>query len=509
MYNTLKKNFKNSKILKVSNVKTHSEVVLTANQDGRIIQINKKAVIVAVVIVLILVIGSYVLTFTLPKGEYQRDDTGAIIQGTYTENPDLEGISWWQFLLSPVMILSPSAEGSAVVYAIIALLLVIGAIFTALEKSGILIYMINSIANRFKNNKYYIIFILSFAFMFLGSAVGMFEELIPLVPIVVILCYAMGWDALVGLGVSILAGAMGFAAGVVNPFSVGVAQSIGGIPMFSGIEIRLITFVILYAALMLYLIPYAKKIDKCPQKSMVYKEDSKRKLAFNFNQEFVYDKNKSKALKWFSIWMIVIIIIAIVSIFWHTLANYIMYITVAIYIVAGIGASIMCGVKGKELFKSLGKGMLTLLPAVVMIMIAGGIRYIIAEGDVMDTILYKFVAIIERQSSMSAVLLIYLVILVFSIFIPSCSGKAFLIMPLIFDLCSMVGINGQVAVLALAFADGFGNIFLPTNAGLLLILGMTTVDYRKWFKWSLPIQIALVVTTIGILALGHFVFFPA
>ncbi len=486
----------------------YREVKVSEVKEGKIIQINKKAIIVAVAIVLILVIGAYVLTFTLPKGEYQRDESGAIIQGTYAENPDLKGITWWQFVLSPVMILSPSAEGSEVVYAIIVLLLVIGAVFTALEKSGILIYMVNSVAHRFRNRKYYIIFILSFFFMFLGSAVGMFEELIPLVPIVVILCYAMGWDALVGLGISILAGAMGFAAAVVNPFSVGVAQNIGGIPMFSGAPLRLITFVILYAALVIYVYAYAKRIDKCPKKSVVYKEDKERKLCFDFTSEFVYEKSKSRALIWFSAWMVFIIVCAITSIFWHPLANYIMYISIGAYVISGIGACIICGVRGKKLMTSLLKGMLTLLPAVIMIMIAGGVRYIISEGDVMDTLLYKFVVIIQNQPPMNAVLLIYVVILVFSIFIPSCSAKAFLIMPLVFDLCSIVGINGQVAVLALAFADGFGNIFLPTNAGLLLILGMTTVDYRKWFKWSLPIQIALVATSIGILALGHFVFYP-
>lgn len=478
-------------------------------KDGKILEINKKAVIMAVAIVLILVIGAYVLTFTLPKGEYQRNDDGSIIQGTFEENPELEGIKWWQFLLSPVMILSPSAPGFEVVYAIIALLLVIGAVFTALERSGILIYMINAVAHRFREKKYYVIFILSFAFMFLGSAVGMFEELIPLVPIVVILCYAMGWDALVGLGISILAGALGFAAGVVNPFSIGVAHKLGGMVMFSGISLRIIAFVALYAILILFVYPYAKKIDKNPKSSIVYKEDAERKLNFDFTSEFRYDSSKSRALIWFACWMIFIVVCAIVSIFWHALADYIMYITVAVYVISGIGASVICGVKGKKLFGSLLKGMLTLLPAVIMILIAGGVRYIISEGDVMDTILYKFVSLIQNQPPFAAVLLIFVAIIVFEIFIPSSSAKVFLIMPLIFDMCSIIGVDKQVAVLALAFADGFGNIFLPTNAGLLLILGMTTVDFRKWFKWSFPIMLALLATAIGILALGHYVFYPA
>ena len=78
-------------------------------------------------------------------------------------------------------------------------------------------------------------------------------------------------------------------------------------------------------------------------------------------------------------------------------------------------------------------------------------------------------------------------------------------MPMVYDICAMVGINPQVSVLAFCFADGFANVLLPTNAGLLLILGLTTVDYAKWVRWSLKIHLALFVATLGVLALAQFV----
>lgn len=470
------------------------------------IKISKKAIVLAVVVILILVFGAYALTFLLPRGEYQRSAEGSIIQGTYRENPELDGIAWWEFLLSPVMILLPSSEGSTIVYAIIILLFVIGAIFTALDESGILVYMIYVIRQKFESNKYKIIFITSFAFMFLGSAVGMFEELIPLVPIVVLLAYAMGWDALLGLGMSILACCFGFAAGVVNPFTVGISQTLGGIVMFSGIGLRLLTFVIAYIMLTGFLYWYAKHIDKNPKKSLVYKEDLIRKLDFKFDNDIFYDEKKSKALKWFACWICLVLFFSLLAIFWHELANYIMYITLVVYVIAGIGACFICGMKGSNIFKLLGKGSLSLLPAVVMILVAGGVRYIIEEGDIMDTILYNAVNVIEGQKPLSAVLMIYGVIFIFEMFIPSGSAKAFLLMPIIFDICSIVNVNGQVAVLCLAFADGFSNMLLPTNGGLLLILGMTTVDIKKWFLWSLPIQLSLLAVTVGILALALVVY---
>ncbi|MDR3186507.1 MAG: hypothetical protein LBU04_06885 [Christensenellaceae bacterium] len=472
--------------------------------SAKSIKISRKAIIIAVIVVLILVIVAYTLTFILPRGEYQRNADGSIIDGTYHENPSLDGISWWEFLLSPFMVLSPTVEGSEIVYVIVLLMLVIGAVFAVLDECGILIYLIESLSFRFKKRKYLLLFIISFAFMFLGSAVGMFEELIPLIPIVVMLSYAMGWDAFVGLGISILAGCCGFATGVVNPFSVGVAQTIGGIPLFSGIELRILSFILAYIIVAGFIYFYAKRIDKSPQSSAVFSLDLERKKEFSFNLDaFNRDEKKDKALRWFGIWMSFIVVCSLVAIFWHALASYIMYITVIVYIISGLGASMLCGIKGKRLLKLLGKGSLTLFPAVAMILVASGVRYIVDEGDIIDTILFMSINSIKQQNTNVAVLLIFAVIFIFEIFVPSGSAKAFLIMPIIFDICSLSGVHPQVAVLAFTFADGFSNMILPTNGGLLLILGLTTVNYPKWFKWSFAIQISLLALSVGILMLAQ------
>jgi uncharacterized ion transporter superfamily protein YfcC len=477
-------------------------------QQSKILQINKRAIVVAVVVILFLVVSAYILTFLLPRGAFERTAEGSIIAGTYHEDPTLEGIAWWQFLLAPFMILNPSEEGAMIIYSIMLLLLIIGAVFMALEKSGILVYMVKAISHKFRSKKYYLMAILSFAFMFLGSAVGMFEELIPLVPIIIMLSYAMGWDAFVGLGISVLGSCFGFAAGLMNPFTVGIAQTIGGLPMFSGIEVRVITFVIVYAILMAFLIPYAKKIDKYPQKSTVYKLDLERKKDFAFDiDDFKPDKIKGRALRWFAGWLGLIIVSAIVSIFWHALTDYIIYITLVSYVAGGFGASFICGIRGKQMLRLLFKGMLTLLPAVAMIMIAGGVRYIIDKGQIMDTILFRILPLLENQHPATGSLIIYLIIIVFNMFIPSGSAKAVLLMPIIYQLCSLSGIHPQVAVLAFAFGDGFSNVILPTNAGLLLILGMTTVDYGKWFRWSIKIQLSLLAATALILVFAQMVYY--
>ena len=470
------------------------------------ISISPKAVIVGIVVVLTLFITAYILTFVLDKGYFLRDAEGSIIVGTYQVDNTLDGIKWWQFLLAPFMILLPSTEGSMTVWAIILLLLIIGAIFTALDDSGILVYMVEYLNNKLGNRKYLLLFIMTFALMFLGSSAGMFEELIPLVPVIVMLSYALGWDALVGLGVSVMAPCFGFSAAIVNPFTVGVAQTIGNIPMYSGIGLRILTFVLAYVILMAFILPYAKKVERNPQKSSVYALDLERKKTFSFRvDDFKEDKGKNKALLWFGCWMLGIVALALVSIAVPVLADYLMYIILAIYVIAGIGACLMCGERGKRLFANLGKGLITLLPAVALILIAGGIRYIVEEGDIMDTILYHIVNLIGENGGFGTTILIYVLIFIFELFIQSGSAKVFLLMPMIYDICAMVGINSQVAVLAFCFADGFANVLLPTNAGLLLILGLATVDYAKWVRWSLKIHLALFAATLGVLALAQFV----
>ena len=486
----------------------------------RTIEVSKRAILISVVIVLVLVIAAIVMTQVLPRGEYQRvpdaDGNESIVDGSYREDDSLASLKWWQAVFAPFLVLDPTMDGSLMVWALIALLLVIGAVFTALDNTGVLVYMVESLRNRFKGKKYVLLFLLPFAFMFLGSSAGMFEELIPLVPVVVLLCYALGWDALVGLGISVLAACFGFAAGVVNPFTVGISQNLMGIAMFSGIEMRLLTFIAAYVILMAFVYPYARRIEKKPRLSPVYLEDTHKKHGFDFaNTVFVYDAGKSKALKWFACWMLVVVGVAVLSIFIQptyipalgdfALADYVLYITVAIYVVAGIGACVMCGLKGKPLFTQLGKGLVTLLPAVAMILIASGVRYIMESGNVMDTILYKVTSACQGQSPAVIILLIYLVIFVFEMFIPSGSAKAFLLMPMVGAMCSQLGVHEQVAVLAFAFGDGFSNVLLPTNAGLLLILGMTTVNYPKWIRWSGPIQLTLFAATVGILMLAQYV----
>ena len=147
--------------------------------------------------------------------------------------------------------------------------------------------------------------------------------------------------------------------------------------------------------------------------------------------------------------------------------------------------------------------MVSIFPAVFMILMANSIKYTLVEGNVLDTLLQGAIAIAGQLPGWAVILFIYLIVLVMNFFISSGSAKAFLLMPLIVPVAEVFGISAQLCVVAYAFGDGFSNVIYPTNPVLLIGLGVSGVDYGKWVKWSLPFQIMNLIMTSGLLLLGY------
>ena len=173
----------------------------------------------------------------------------------------------------------------------------------------------------------------------------------------------------------------------------------------------------------------------------------------------------------------------------------------------GLRAGYITGIRGKNLLSGFGRGVKTIAPAIPLIVFVLAITYVLKKGMILDTILYHIYNLIQDFSPVQALLMIMLVVIVIEFFIGSGTAKAFLLMPMIGAICSQLGINPQVAVLAFTFGDGIVNVFMPTNATLLLTLGLTTVTYPKWFRWAGPILLTVFGMTIGILMLAQFVIF--
>ncbi len=460
------------------------------NEKGTGLNIGVKSFITAIVVVLVLMILTYGLTFVIPGGEYARvlDNNGNLIIDSSSEFMNVEGgMPFWKWLLSPFLVLG--ADGGGMMIAIIVFLLVIGGIFTCLEKCGLMKYMLQKIVKRFANARYKLMAILSFFFMAMGALIGSFEECVPMVPIVVALAINLGWDAVTGMGMSLLAVGCGFAAGVCNPFTVGVAQSLANLPMFSGVWLRLLSFVLIYALLLAFLTRHAKKIDKFDGATVL-------------QQDFIESKKMDSALKCFAGIVGAGIVIVLSSGFITVLQDYTMIIVAVMFLLAGISATLLSGMKGKELGSGFLKGMVTILPAVFLIMMAGSIKYTLTEAHILDTILHWSVSVVDDLPKWVVILFIYLLVLILNFFISSGSAKAFLLMPLIVPLAQMFGISSQLCVVAFAFGDGFSNVFYPTNAALLISLGLADMSYGKWVKYSWKFQLLNLLLTSGLLLFG-------
>ena len=433
---------------------------------------------------------TYALTFLIPGGEYARvlDENGNKMIDQAAGYTRVEGgLPFWKWILSPILVLG--AEGNGSLIGVLIFLLVVGGIFNSLEKCGLMKYMLDRIAHKFEKNRYQLLLLIPLFFMAMGSLIGSFEECVPLVPIVVALSVNLGWDVLTGIGMSLLAIGYGFAAGVCNPFTVGVAQELAGLPMFSGMWFRIMCFVFIYVLLIAFLYSYAKKIEKPVEQVQGQKG-------------FLPDKAMDKGVLLFGTILGIGILLVLSSMFITVLQDLTMIIVAVMFLAAGIVAVLSAGMKGKELGSTFLYGVSSVLPAVLMILMANSIKFTMVEGKILDTILYEAVTIAGELPKWSIILFIYFIVLLMNFFIPSGSAKAFLLMPLIVPVAQLFGISTQLCVVAFAFGDGFSNVFYPTNPVLLISLGLVDVEYGKWARWSGKFQAMNLLLTCGLLLVG-------
>lgn len=478
------------------------------NDEKKGLNISTKSFVTAIVVIFVLMVLTFGLTFVIPGGEYARtvDETGNTIIDTAAGFQQTEGgIPFWRWILSPILVLG--AEGNGSLIAVIAFLLVIGGVFNSLDKCGLMKYMLDRITDRFGKNRYQLLAMIALFFMALGSFIGSFEECIPLVPIVVALAVRLGWDVLTGLGMSLLAIGCGFAAGVCNPFTVGVAQEIAGLPMFSGMWLRGVSFLLIYALLMGFLFHHAKKAENQMEKEIKttgYTEKTAAEMeAFHgLDDTFCPDKSMDRGLLCFGMILGVGILCVFSSIFIRALQDYTMIIVAVMFLAAGIAAALSSGMTARKLGKTFFDGVVSMLPAVLMILMANSIKYTLMEANILDTILYGAVGIANMLPRWVVILFIYLLVLAMNFFIPSGSAKAFLLMPLIVPAAQVFGISARLCVMAFAFGDGFSNVFYPTNPVLLIGLGLADMNYVKWVKWSWKFQALNLVMTCALLLAG-------
>jgi uncharacterized ion transporter superfamily protein YfcC len=461
------------------------------------LQIGIRSFLWAFCILLALMVAAGVLTRVIPAGAYDRDvEQGRtlVVPGSYrqVERPAYPA---WRWFTAPVEVLW--GEDSLTVITIILFLVFIGGAFAVVEKGEVLKHILAVFVARFRSRKYLLMAGVMFFFSVCGGILGIYEEAVPLVVFVVPLAHALGWDTLVGLGMSLLALAFGFAASVTNPFTVGVAQTIAGLPLFSGAGLRLAFFLVTFVVVFLFVYRYARKVEADPSRSLCRAEDAALREAHAAGKGVQgVDASKAprmrRASAWLGGWIILTLVFIILVVTTRNvlpaLSKYAFPLVGVFFLIAGLGAGLLAGLGGKGTFGAFWTGLVNILPAVILILMALSAKHIIVRGGIMDTILLAASSAIIGAPKFLAAFFVYLATLVLEFFVGSASAKAFLMMPILAPLADLVGITRQATVLAFDIGDGFANMFFPTNALLLIALGLTVVGYPKWIRWTLPLQ---------------------
>ncbi len=460
------------------------------------IQLNLKTVLMISILAVALVITAGILSHAIPQGAYTEsvivDGVEIFAPDSYVQLEDQSPLAWWKILLSPFLALNPANDYFMTGIIIVVFVVIIGGTFLIIDECGVLKYIMGLVVEKFANKKYFLLGLIVFICMLLSSTAGILEEAITLVPIAVAISLALGWDSLVGLGMSLISIAFGFTAATFNPFNVVTIQKMAGLEIYSGLGFRIIIFLVVYAILTAFLILYAKRIEKNPHKSLSYESDlqMRDKYPIDACNDAMKNPRIAKASKAFGICLASVFALIALDFaldMGGTISSAAMPVMFAL---GAICAAVFSGMSKKDFFKNFGKGIKTILPILPFFILILAIIYVLTEGQILPTILHYAYTHIQGLNPYICILVIFFIIMALEFFIGSGSIKALLTMPVILPLANMLGITSQSVILSFCLGDGFTNLLYPTSGIMIIAIGMVGVTYRKWLKFSAPLFIA-------------------
>lgn len=376
---------------------------------------------------------------------------------------------------------------------IIFMLFIIGGVLGIFQRTGTITAVIQALFDRFSNSGPLLTIILMTVVGIGGSTFGMGEELIPLVPIFLIVSYKLGYDRIYGMSIVYLGALVGFAAATTNPFTVQIAQSIAEVPLGSGILFRIIFFIVIMVVAIGYVLLYGRRIKRDPSRSIiagVHPSISETGL----------EKQPLKASHLLILSSSGLIFILILYAF-QTKGWYLNEMSGG-FLLMGVIAILVSRLPLSEAMKSFVKGMEEMIVAALVVGFANGIRVVLEEGQILDTIIYSSAGLLSKTSNLVAVegMLVFQSILNF--FIPSGSGQAAVTMPLMAPLADVLGVTRQAAVFAFTCGDGFSNIIIPTSPILMAMLSIAKIPYEKWLRFIMPLFLILILLAAIFLGLA-------
>ncbi|MBN2031540.1 putative basic amino acid antiporter YfcC [bacterium] len=450
-----------------------------------------------------------VLTYFIPSGAYQREQRSfgeltrtVVIPGTYekiAKHVSLEGIVFGDPVedqASPVSLLgflTAIPRGMESASDIIFFIFIVGGVFGILQRTGTITAVIQSLLSRFSHSGPLLTVVLMVVIGIGGSTIGIGEELIPLVPIFLIVSQKLGYDRIYGFSLVYLSSAIGFAAATTNPFTVQIAQGIAEIPLGSGMPFRIGFFGFCMILALIYLFRYGLKIQKDPTQSFVAGEDD----------PISEGQLEKETLRASHIWIVVscMLIFVIVLYAVQTKGWWLAEMSGG-FLAMGLVATFFSKLSFSEAVGSFVDGLKDMVVAALVVGFARGIQVVLMDGQIMDSIIYYAATVLRHFSNILAAegMLVFQSCLNF--FIPSGSGQAAVTMPLMAPLSDVLGLTRQTAVFAFTCGDGFSNIVIPTSGVLMAMLSLAKIPYEKWLRFVFPLFLLMMLSSALFLAVA-------
>ncbi|MBC8315455.1 MAG: AbgT family transporter [Bacteroidetes bacterium] len=511
------------------------------------------------VIVFFVIIFAAILTWFVPGGTFDRQTI--VVNGVERQVINPESFNFTGNEPQTWEIFSALFDGFVDKADIIVFILLIGGAFWIMNRTKAIdmgIYAFLRFTKRMEHNRFLrslgvdnvIIVMIMLMFSIFGAVFGMSEETIAFTIIFVPLAIKMGYDSIVGVSLCFVAAALGFTGAILNPFTIGIAQGLSDLPLFSGIEYRFICFIIINVIGIGYILWYVKKIRKDPTKSLVYDDDEywrkaadeqKEKIEFHtprsawfvfgaiqislviysviYPQSTIQVGNFSwtfpilpilaglflitgilalrKTVQFFILnllfFTIAFLIVGVMGYGW-----YVMEIA-TLFFVMGLASGLAMNYSLNEITKFFLDGVKDILSAALIVGLAGGIIIILKNGKVIDTLLYYVSSGMADWGRFTSVSMMYVIQTFINLFMPSGSAKAALTMPIMSQFSDLIHVSRQATVMAFQFGDGFTNMITPTSGVLMGVLGIARIPYSKWVKWVFPLILILFI--LGLLLL--------
>lgn len=451
------------------------------------------------VLLAIIIVLCAIATYLIPAGQYDR------VLDPATEREVVDPSTFHYVDQNPVgifaLFMSVTLGLQRASY-VIFFLFIIGGMFQIMEATGAIHNGMTLVVKKMAGKELLMIPVCMMVFGCGSAFAGNFEEFLAFVPLVLAVCLAMGFDSLTAIGIIFCSAASGYAGAMTNAFTVGVAQGIAGLPMFSGIGFRAVVFLALMAVSITYVTLYARKVKKNPEASLVYEFDKNQKSTIDLTKEVILTgRQKLVLLTLLGVMIAMVIGIIKFGFYIDELA--------ALFLIGGIIAGIVGGLSAGQIADEFLKGCGNLLFAGLMIGLCNAAIIIMEDANIMDTVIHALAGLLNGLPPTLSACGMFVIQDVFNVLVPSGSGQAAITMPLMAPLADLIGVTRQTSVLAFQLGDAFTNVMAPTGGELLAACAMAKIPWGKWAKWLVPLFVLWwIVAFIALIVAVHIGYGP-